>query len=63
MLRRGGPRLTTSSKPIKVATCGDLHNFSHIDYMFIKESQTASAKRFGIDADGTLMHDIDHAVL
>ena len=36
---------------------------SHIDYIRITESQAASVRRFGVDADATLMHDLDHAVL
>ena len=36
---------------------------SHIDYILITESQTAPVRRLGVDADATLMHGFDHAVL
>ena len=36
---------------------------SHIDYILITGSQAAPVRRFGVDADATLMHDFDHAVL
>ena len=42
---------------------GEGQAHSHIDYIFITESQAASVRRFGVDADATLMHDFDHAVL
>ena len=42
---------------------GEGQAHSHIDYILITESQAASVQRFGVDADDTLMHDFDHAVL
>ena len=42
---------------------GEGQAHSHIDYILITESQAASVRRFGVDADDTLMHDFDHAVL
>ena len=42
---------------------GEGQAHSHIDYILITESQAAPVRRFGIDADDTLMHDFDRAVL
>ena len=42
---------------------GEGQAHSHIDYILITESQAASVRRFGVDADATLMHYFDHAVL
>ena len=42
---------------------GEGQAHSHIDYILITEPQAASVRWFGIDADGTLMHDFGHAVL
>ena len=36
---------------------------SHIDDILITEPQEASVRRFVVDADATLMHNFDHAVL
>ena len=35
---------------------GEGQAHSHIDYILITESQAASVRRFGVDADATLMH-------
>ena len=42
---------------------GEGQAHSHIDYILIKDSQAASVRLSGVDADATLMHDFDHAVL
>ena len=42
---------------------GEGQAHSRIDYILITESQAAPVRRFGVDADTTLMHDFDHSVL
>ena len=42
---------------------GEGQAHSYIGYIRITESQAALVRRFGVDADATLMHDFDHAVL
>ena len=56
-------RWPDSHRGVLTHRAGDGQAHSHIDYILITESHAASVRRFGIDADDTLMHDFDHAVL